>query len=67
MTIQDVEARVAHIRSIAFDPEKAHEAEDFLHKEVLHAIARGEDGGNPAALARAALATRDIEFERWCA
>lgn len=65
MTYDEVTTEVIRIRQMAGDPETAHSAEDDLHQGVLAAIANGAE--NPATLAKAALATKDIEFPRWCA
>lgn len=64
MNPQQIRARVAGIRDNTHDDESAHASEDELHQDVLAAIADGAD--NPAALAREALATRGIDFARWC-
>lgn len=66
MTETEVLRRIELIAAIAQDEEKAHQAEDRLRFEVLHAIAYGycED---PRACAKAVLTTGDIEFPRWCA
>jgi hypothetical protein len=47
------------------DHEGCHAMEDDIWRDVLRAIADGAP--NPAELARAALETNGIEFERWCA
>ncbi len=66
ITLQNVQAQVAHVASIAHDDEAAHAAEDALHQLVLHAIANGECP-QPQECAREALKTRQIEFARHCA
>jgi hypothetical protein len=66
MTPEDVQQYVERIRENALDDEAAHGMEDALWADVLEAIASGA-AEEPAALARAALATLDIEFARWCA
>jgi hypothetical protein len=66
MTIGTVAAEVQRIAAMAGDDEGAHIAEDGLHQSVLAYIAEHGDA-HSAALARAALATTDIEFARWCA
>ena len=65
MTVDEVKARVEQIRALRWDDESAHGAEDTLREEVLVRIAEGAD--DPAGLARAVLATGEIEFARWCA
>jgi hypothetical protein len=66
LTAKDVRKRVAHIKKIMGDDESAHSEEDGLYGEVLAAIAGGtcED---PAACAREAIKTADLNFNRWCA
>lgn len=60
-----VTGKLAHIEEIKGDDEYAHSAEDALWEVVLEAIAeRCED---PHLLAREALKTRAIKFQRWCA
>lgn len=65
LTAAAVRKRVASIDIIKDDDEGAHGNEDALWEEVLEAIAEG--ASNPKALAREALATRAIDFARWCA
>lgn len=66
MTPEEIAVKVGYIRDIAGDDEAAHGREDALHQEVLQAIAEGRCA-DPAACARAALETTNIEFARWCA
>lgn len=66
MTISSVEAEVQRIADMANDDESAHAAEDALHQSVLSYIVDHGDAMS-AALARAALATTNISFARWCA
>jgi len=66
MTISTVEAEVQRIAAMVADDESAHVAEDELHQSVLAYIAEHGDALS-AALARAALATTEISFSRWCA
>lgn len=47
------------------DAERAHQAEDALYVRVLTAIAEGNR--DPRGLARAALASQQLGFSRWCA
>lgn len=65
MTIDDVKRRVEAINAIRGDSEEAHSLEDELHWDVLGVIALGAE--NARELANAAMKTREIEFERWCA
>lgn len=62
MTEEEVRRRVEEIDEIADLHERPHVEEDRLYRDVLSAIAAGAD--NPAALARAALATRYLDIER---
>ena len=66
MTISDVEAAAQRIADMSDDDESAHAAEDALHQQVLAYIVDHGDAKS-AALARAALATANISFARWCA
>ena len=66
MNVAEVRRRVKRIKLIALDDEAAHSYEDELWDDVLSAIARGKVA-NPAGVAAAALATKDIAFSRWCA
>jgi hypothetical protein len=66
MNIDQVKKRVDYIRTIAGDDEAAHTEEDDLHMDVLKAIADG-NCADPSAIAREALATGEIKFNRWCA
>ena len=65
MTITDVAAEVERIREMWHDNEKAHSAEDALHRRVLHSIADGLVVGDVRAVVREALRTLEIDFERW--
>ena len=65
MTPQDIRNRTAAINNIRHDDEAAHIKEDDLHQDVLQAIADG--AADPAALAREALKTKDLDFARWYA
>jgi len=62
MTVEEVRQRVAQIDDIADDGERAHRDEDRLFCDVLKAIADGAP--DPAGLARAALESRDLDFDR---
>ncbi|MFC7330786.1 hypothetical protein [Marinactinospora rubrisoli] len=65
MNIREIRRRVEHIDSISGDDEVAHYEEDELHRDVLEAIADGAPNG--ADLAREALRTRGIRFDRYYA
>ena len=67
MTFQSIRDRVARIRTHAEegDDEAAHGEEDDLWRDVLRAIADGAD--NPRAMAREALETTHLSFERYTA
>lgn len=65
LTPADVRKRVKAIAAMRHDDEGAHAAEDELHRDVLAAIAAG--AAKPEVLAREAMATRNIDFARWCA
>ena len=62
MTEEEVRRRVHEIDEIADLPELSHIEEDRLYCDVLEAIASGAT--NPIALARAALQTRHLDFDR---
>ena len=66
LTVAMVRAGVDMVRGQSSDDERAHEAEDALHRDVLQAIADGRCV-DPSACAAAALETRAIKFARWCA
>ena len=59
-----VRIRVQDIQAISGDDESAHSAEDELYRDVLRYYA---NGGTDPELAKEALKTLDLEFERWCA
>lgn len=63
--LASIRARVEEVRNYAAagDHEAAHATEDRLHEAVLREIAGGHR--RPAGLARAALKTRKIAFDRW--
>ncbi len=63
LTEGEVRRRVDEIDEIADLPERAHRAEEQLYCDVLEAIGAGAE--NPAALARAALAARQLDFDRY--
>jgi hypothetical protein len=66
MKTSTVKRRVAKIRQLAHDSETAHASEDKLWVDVLRAIAAG-DADNPQSLAKEALQTEAIKFDRWFA
>jgi len=66
MTPEHVKARVEEIERESMDSESAHCMEDTLHQDVLRAIGEGA-ATDPAACAREALKTSEIEFARWYA
>ena len=63
ITLGDIARRIEYINQIADDDETAHGEEDDLWKDVLFAIANGQE--DPQELAKAAIQTITIEFERW--
>jgi len=65
MTLDEVIDRVNQISRLAGDPEAAHSKEDDLYEDVLKHVAWANH--ECSALAAAALKTKDIDFERWCA
>lgn len=65
MKPDDVFDRVKAIEAMAGDEETAHAAEDELHTDVLQEIAAGSPYA--AQLAREALRTLDLKFDRWYA
>ena len=65
MTIKDIEERILAIKTDRGDDESQHHAEDDLYEDVLQAIADG--ASNASELAKATLATKVIDFARWCA
>ncbi len=65
-TVEDVERELALIRKHSGDDEVAHSMEDDLHQCVLMAIAN-QTAVEPVAMARLALTTLEMDFERWCA
>lgn len=62
MTVKEIQARVERIRQVAYDCEVAHGAEDGLYQDVLLAIHHGCK--DPRKLAKAALETKKLQFER---
>ena len=67
LRMREVEARVRKIKEMKGDNEAAHVEEDNLYEEVLRAIVAHSRYGYASDLARAALRTKEIGFERWYA
>jgi hypothetical protein len=65
MTVDDVVQRLIDISAKSGDSEIAHHEEDILYFDVLRAIAGGAT--NAQELAKNALRTRLLTFERWYA
>lgn len=66
--IAHVEKLVTEIRETAGDNESSHYTEDYLMEWVLRHIACGAiEPADAAAVATAALASKQIEFDRWYA
>lgn len=65
MTLEDAQRGVDKVRAMAGDNEGAHSEEDAFHMAVLASIAAGCE--NPAELAKIALQTEAIDYERWYA
>ncbi len=66
LSVADIDQWVKYIDHLTFDCERAHGAEDDLHRRVLKMIADGTCE-NPKVCAREALRTLDIDFSRWYA
>lgn len=67
MDVSHVQQRVQAIADVSDDPEAAHILEDDLFVETFKAINAESTDPHAQALAGAALASRAITFERWCA
>lgn len=70
MKIQEIQLRIAEIKTSAGDYEAAHALEDKLYQDLLQYIA--DKGGilspwHIRDLARAALKAKDIKFDRYTA
>jgi hypothetical protein len=64
----DIEQLIQTMRENAKDNEWAHGLEDSIREQALGAIASGEVTGDEARdLARLALSTSAIKFDRWYA
>lgn len=61
---QQVAERLAEIRDMTDDPERAHSAERDLWRTVLEMAA---DSHDVAGAAKEALKTEDVDFPRWFA
>jgi hypothetical protein len=58
---------LGRVEHIADDDEQAHIEEDDFREWALEWIAGSANGATEAAaIAQLALATRDIDFSRWC-
>jgi len=66
MTTKEVSARVQAIGEMTGDPERAHEEEDKLYKDVLNYLSVYAEH-DLAMIAAEALKTQRIDFPRWCA
>lgn len=64
-TLKNVQNCADSIVGLKSDPEVAHETEDDLYRIVLEEVAAGNPEGRE--MARAALATKTIDFPRWYA
>lgn len=64
-TLKNVQQCVDGMVALKGDPEVAHETEGDLYRIVLEEVAAGNPEGRE--MARAALATKTIDFPRWCA
>jgi len=65
MTECEIMSRVNKIEAVAGDDERAHSMEDSLYEDVLRYMATLNH--ECSRLAVAALKTKEIDFERWCA
>lgn len=69
ITVETIEERITDmghmLRLNTVDHEALHILETHLHKQVMIAIAAGAPEAQ--RLARAALKTAQLDFERWCA
>jgi endonuclease III len=67
MDVTQVRQRVQAIADAAPDYEVQHGLEDALHVNVLTMISKQSTDAGTRALARAALETRKIDFDRYTA
>jgi len=65
MKPEEIKNRLSQIENEIGDDESAHSMEKQLWEDVLDAIAKGSE--NPSELARLALLTRGMKFNRWYA
>ena len=65
MDVKEVKKRVAEIKKVMGDQEAAHSLEDQLYQAVLESIVK--DPSNAQELAKEALKTIKLDFERWYA
>ena len=68
MSIDELKKRVEDLeeqQSKSWDPEHFHSLEDAIWQNTLEAIADGAP--NAQALAKVALQTTELDFERWYA
>lgn len=65
MNIHQIRQSIESIKEASGDDEKQHSWEDDLWENVLRAISGGAK--NPDKLAKEALKTKELDFERWCA
>lgn len=65
MTIKSIAVRVKNLSKEG--AEKAHEAEDGIHRDVLKFIAKYSNDLYCRKLAKAALKSSDLTFPRWYA
>jgi len=59
MTIEQIEKRLAEIKAVASDDERAHSEQDDLFEDFIRSLDTPE--------AKKVLEVLDIEFSRWCA
>lgn len=70
VSVESVRAEVLAITDGQGDAEQAHSREDDLYEAVLRTIASMDESVSVSeciALAEAALATKALDFPRWCA
>lgn len=68
MLVKEVVRRVAEeVLAHRADCESAHMAEDDIWLDVLTYIACNSTDNHAAALAKAAIATKTVDFDRWYA
>lgn len=67
MTVEEVRRRVTEILDCSDDNEQAHSYEDQLHADVLASIGLLSTDPWAKEIARVALETLEIEYQRWYA